>query len=226
MARSSLQSALRFPLTAVLGTEANVRVLRELARHGGELSAPSLVARSRLAQSSVREALIALEATGVVEAIGSGRARLFRLDRSHPLTPALSKLFEAEEERFDAIVEAIRAAAKISGPGIIAVWVYGSVARGEDTASSDLDIALVAEPGSMAEAEAAMQDALQDAAQALAFTPSLVGLDTHDVLRLSRESDPWWHGAIERPVPVIGGMPEALVQRIRRAARSEQVSAA
>jgi predicted nucleotidyltransferase len=227
MARSSLQSALRFPLTAVLGTEANVRVLRELARHGGELSAPSLVARSRLAQSSVREALMALETVRVVEPIGSGRARLFRLNSSHPLTSALSALFEAEEERFNAVLEAIGAAAETCGPGIIiAVWIYGSVARGEDNASSDLDIALVSTPDLLQQAENAMQDALHEAAERLAFTPSLLALDTNDVLRLSRENDPWWKGAIERCIPIRGGMPEVLVQRMRRMSDDKRISAA
>ena len=49
MARSSPQSAQRYPLTTILGTDATVRLLRELARHGGQLSAPDLMRRSGLA---------------------------------------------------------------------------------------------------------------------------------------------------------------------------------
>ena len=51
--RSSAQSVQRYPLTLMLGTEANLRLLRELSRHGGQLSAPALVARTGLAKTSV-----------------------------------------------------------------------------------------------------------------------------------------------------------------------------
>jgi len=85
MARSSAQSAQRYPLTVVLGTEANVRLLRELSRHGAQLSAPDLVRRTGLAKTSVWAGLSALEEAGVASVAGTGRSRLYSLQVDHPL---------------------------------------------------------------------------------------------------------------------------------------------
>jgi DNA-binding transcriptional ArsR family regulator len=148
MARPRPQSTLRYPLSAILGTEGNLRVLRELARHGGELSAPSLVARTMLAPASVHQSLLALEALEIVARLGSGRVHLYRMRESHPIAPALKALFRDEEARFDAILAALRAAAAGSGEDIAAVWLYGSVARGDDKPTSDVDIVVIAKSSS------------------------------------------------------------------------------
>jgi len=102
MARSAPQSAHRYPLTTILGSDAHVRVLRELSRHGGQLSAPSLVSRTGLAKTSVWAALTSLAQAGVVSVAGTGRARLYSIRSDHPLRGVLDALFEAEERRFGA----------------------------------------------------------------------------------------------------------------------------
>ena len=99
MAEHTRQSTLRYPLTEILGSVACVRTLRELMRHGGELSVSTLVLRTGLAKRSVQTALGTLEALGVVEGLGFSRGRLFRVRRTHPLTAAFEQLFEAEEQR-------------------------------------------------------------------------------------------------------------------------------
>ena len=128
MAHSAAQSIQRYPLTSILGTEANVRLLRELSRHGGQLSAPSLVARTGLGRTSVWVALTTLKEMRIVESAGTGRAVLYRIRTDHPLHAPLGALFEAEEARFAAIREVVQSAASESGPGVLAVWIYGSVA--------------------------------------------------------------------------------------------------
>ncbi|UVK49234.1 helix-turn-helix domain-containing protein (plasmid) [Mesorhizobium sp. AR07] len=76
MARSTSQSALRYPLIIILGTDENVRLLRELSRHGGLLSSPLLADRSGLARASVWSALGTLEGIGIVSSEGTGRVCL------------------------------------------------------------------------------------------------------------------------------------------------------
>jgi predicted nucleotidyltransferase len=222
MARSNPQSALRYPLTRILGVDANVRVLRELAGHGGVLSAPALVVRSGLAQSSVRAALIDLEATKVVEAIGSGRARLFRIGKRHPLAAAIGALFRAEQRRFDAVLEAVRAGAAGSGPGVIAVWLYGSVARGQDRAESDVDIAVVAEATAVPRVEETLREELRSAEEKLAFRASVLAVDVDDVVRLSSADDPWWTSTARDAMSVVGDRPDALLARLRRGRKSRR----
>lgn len=161
----------------------------------------------------------------IVESVGSGRAQLFRASRSHPLAPAVAQLFEAEETRFEAVLTSVRAAAEQCG-GIISAWIYGSVVRGQDRPDSDLDIAVVTEYGHLTRVEEAMRDAVKTAEESLGFRSSVMVIDTRDVLRLSKDQDPWWTGAIRDNIPIVGDRPEMLVawllqrtRRIRRNAR-------
>ena len=108
MSRPSAQSAQRYPITTIFGTEANVRLVRELATHGGQLSGPDLAVRTKLARASTWRALLSLEKTGIIESTGSGRVRLYNLRTEHPLSVAIAALFEAEEMRFAAIRDAVR----------------------------------------------------------------------------------------------------------------------
>jgi predicted nucleotidyltransferase len=199
-------------LTVILGTETNVRLLRELSRHGGQLSAPDLVLRTRLAKTSVWAGLISLEETGVVSVAGTGRVRLYSMAAEHPLREILDALFETEERRFGAILEAIREAARRCGPRVVAVWLYGSVARGEDRSGSDVDVAMVADEDALPSALEAVRDALHLAGRKLGFKPSVVGLEPSDVARLARERDPWWIEVVRDAVVLLGPRPDALAR--------------
>lgn len=215
MARHSPQGALRYPLTAILGSGATVRTLRELIRHGGELSAPSLVKRTGLAKASVRQALGIFEAMKVVDVIGSGRVRLFRVRREHPLATALDTLFREEEKRFEAVLKAVHMAAGRCD-GVMAAWLYGSVARGQDRETSDVDIAVVGEPKSLQRIEETMRETLREAEDQLAFTASVVTVDTNDVLRLNAANDRWWTDLARDALQIVGDSPEALRERLKR----------
>lgn len=215
MAKHVPQSVLRYPLTAILGSGANVITLRELMRHGGELSAPSLVKRTGLAKASVRQALGILTAMTVVDAIGSDRSRLFRVQRGHPLATALDALFREEEQRFEAVLAAVRTAGERCR-GLVAVWIYGSVARGLDRDSSDVDIAVVGEPRDISRIEQAMREMLQEAEGRLAFTASVVAIDTNDVLRLDATNDRWWTDLAQDSLRIVGDPPDVLADRLRR----------
>lgn len=215
MAKHRQQSVLRYPLTVILGSVANVRTLRELVRHGGELSAPSLVKRTGLAKASVRQALQILETTKIVETLGAERSRLFRVQRKHPLAAVLDGLFQEEERRFEAVLGAIRVAAERC-VGLTAAWLYGSVARGEDRETSDLDIAVVGEPEAIPLIEQTLREALVEAGESLAFRASVVAIDTRDVLRLAAENDRWWTGLADASLAIVGDPPDVFLERSKR----------
>jgi predicted nucleotidyltransferase len=209
--RATPQSFLRQPLSVVLANSANVRVLRELTRHGGELSATTLTERSKLTKPSVLASLDHLAGLGYVEVLGSLHQRLYRIVAKHPLIPALSALFTAEDHRFQSIIEAIRTAA--IGAGATAAWLYGSVARGEDRPGSDLDVALVF-PGNAGSAKAKLRETLREREDALHFSISVLGFDADDIVRLSDENDPWWVEMAKDAVPLVGPDPIALASRL------------
>lgn len=220
MARAKLESLQRYPLDAILGTDATVRLLRELCRHGGMLSGSALVVRTGLAPATIGRGLASLERVGVTEMVGSGRTHLYRLRTDHPLASALHALFATEEARFATVLSSIKSATDAAGAGVKAVWLYGSVARGEDGINSDLDLALVTEPEKSVAVADALRDALVAPSEKLNFIPSLVALDTNDVRRLSIEQDPWWTSLVDDVVVIVGPRPEVLSMELQRAAPS------
>jgi predicted nucleotidyltransferase len=197
-------------LNALLASEGNVRVLREVLRHGGELGVSEIAARSGLSPQHVRLVLAHLAKSGVVEALGLGRARLYRARLDHPLAKPLEALFRAEDERFVTLRTAIREAAGAARPGPVAVWLYGSVARGDDTPESDLDLAIVAEEGCLDAVVAQMRESLRDRAEELSISLSIVGATPADVRRADT-GDPWWQGVVRDAIPIVGPAPRALL---------------
>jgi len=215
MSRPSAQSAQRYPITTIFGTEANVRLVRELATHGGQLSGPDLAVRTKLARASTWRALLSLEKTGIIESTGSGRVRLYNLRTEHPLSVAIAALFEAEEMRFAAIRDAVREAASKNAYGLLAVWIYGSFARGEDHLDSDLDIVIVVEPNNTARAANGIRDALISPGEKLGFAPSVVELERDDIERLAHQRDPWSLGVSADAITVFGVRPVNIFARLQ-----------
>lgn len=215
MARSKPESALRHPLTLILGTDANVRLLREFSRHGGFLSSPVLAERSGLSRASVWSALGKLEATGIVDSEGTGRSRLYRLSSGHPLAASLVELFAQEALRYSNIRSAIADAVAAAHPAVVAAWIYGSVARSEDRPDSDLDLAIVASPRDLEAALQSVRLALAPPGERLGFNASVVGLAPGDVTRLSRSGDPWWTGVEGDALALLGPGPGDLAASLR-----------
>lgn len=214
---ASPQSALRRPLNAALAGEGHVRVLRELFRHGGELGAADVATRVGLSPQHVRGVLAHLVRLGLVDRLGPGRARLYRARLAHPLAEPLAALFAAEEGRFAALLAAVRDAAAAARPRPLAVWLYGSVARGEDTPESDVDLAVVArQEGDLDTTLGELRERLRDTAEALGVELALVGATPADVAR-GETGDIWWRNVVRDAVPVFGPDPRTLLARSRKA---------
>lgn len=214
----SNQSSLRYPLSEVFGSYNNVRVVRTMARHGGELSVSEISRLSGVAVQNVRVIVTALVNLRLLREIGSGRSRLFRILEDHPITGAIKAVFEAEEQRFSAVLQAVRDAAAIDGKDILAVWLYGSVARGEDGPNSDVDIAVVTTPDNLDRVINGLRERLRMAENAQVFTASVVGIGTDDVLRLHGEKDGWWINVMKDAMPLAGPDPQTLATRMGRKA--------
>lgn len=158
--RATRQSTFRQPLDELLGTVSCVRVVRELTLHGEPLSASELAERTTLSRPSAGDAVTKLVELNAVETIGTGRYVQYRLRESHFLARALQDLFRQEARRRSRVFEALRETAEHADPGPRAVWLYGSVARGEDRPGSDLDLLVVA---SSSESRQALGDLFRDA---------------------------------------------------------------
>ena len=214
--RPSPASTLYHPLDDVLGTRALVRVLRVLATHGGSLAVADIARRAKLTLPSVRTALRRLLDLEVTTGIGAGRSMVCELRQEHPLVPVLVSLFSVEQEQATTVLGAVREAAGRLDPAPWAVWLYGSVARGEDDAASDIDIALVtAAPESGAQADA-LRDAVLRTRAASAERVSVITMAPADVRRAARAKTPFWDNLRRDAVVLLGDAPADVLERASR----------
>jgi predicted transcriptional regulator len=103
------QNSLRYPLNELLGAEAHVRILRVLANDvDGPITAPNVAERTGLTIPGTHQALKRLLQSGFVVRVGGGRRHLYELNRSDKLIKALLKLFQAEKNRYGALLNSIK----------------------------------------------------------------------------------------------------------------------
>jgi len=126
-------------LDEVLGNGIRVRVLRNLLSSRSQgLTGRELSRRSKASASRTIEALAILERTGLVHRETAGPSHVWRLAREHVLIGPLDRLFQSESEIPDQLHEDLRLA--IRGLPVRQARLFGSVARGDEEASSDIDL--------------------------------------------------------------------------------------
>lgn len=181
-------SQLRHPLNGLLGSVGSVRVLRALVADRSPNSAPQLATTTGLTPQGTRLVLDALARQRFVRVLGTGRAQLYELNAGHPLAPAITALFLAEQARWDSLMASIRDILQRHGAAVHAGWLYGSVARGDDAWSSDLDIALIVDSPAVTDPLREDLMPLEDAQQ---VRVSLTALTPAELAALP-EDDAWW----------------------------------
>lgn len=151
------QSPFRAPLNGILGTEANVRLLRVLAGTGGPVAAGELARRAQLGRTTIYPALEPLERSGIVEFMGIGAQRQAQLRRRHPLAQALGDLFSAEAKRVDNLISAIRGSFGGLSLQPAAAWLEG-LEDASDPADGKLAVWIVADPKALSAITAGISD--------------------------------------------------------------------
>jgi DNA-binding transcriptional ArsR family regulator len=199
------QSALRAPLNDVFGTEGAVRLLRVLTMESTPMSVGVLAKRTRLDRSAARRALGALVDSGLVDARGAGRAPHYTLRHTHPHSPAITALFEAEHRRAEAVLDGIKGAVRRLSPPPTAVWLEGAAATEADEPGEPLLVRVVAPAPSLRETVDSLRQALGPLEQALDVPLELSGATPAD-LASRRELDRQWQLRL-RDARSLGGLP-------------------
>jgi predicted nucleotidyltransferase len=184
--------------------------MRELSLHGGQLSVGNLVNRTKISRPPILASLATLASFQIVTESGTGYARLFSLNRGSPFSTPVQALFETEERRFADILAAVKECASLFGDKVVAAWVFGSVARGEDNASSDLDVAFIADAPDIETIQNGSIDFLAAKGKELSFAPSINTLSITDLQRLRQSGDPLWKAFLNEGLVVLGPRPESI----------------
>lgn len=128
-------------LDTVLGTRARLGVLRPLATFPNREFTGREVARlAGLTAPGAIRALEELERTGLVHGRVIGATHLWSLSSEHLLTATVRGLFRQERTHMDALQGALRRG--LRGLPLRRAVLFGSVARGEENADSDVDLYL------------------------------------------------------------------------------------
>lgn len=205
------QSALRAPFNTILGTEANVRILRILGAVRSPISASELATRAKVQRSSVHRAIKALEKTGVVEYVGTGPQPRITLRERSALAKAMRQLFQAERTRYEELLTALTRAAGSIDPPPVAVWLEGSVASGNDQHGDPLVIGLVDNSRVVHQSAEAMREVVGRIEKRFAIQVEVRGRTRADLDALSdRESED-----LLDAIPLLGIPPGGLLERYR-----------
>lgn len=171
------------PGAELLG-ETEAGALRVLARVGDPISGREVARRAGGSASSTRRALERLTRAGLVQSRPSSHAVLYNANREHLLWGAVQDVLTAParlwEELADLTQEQHRG---------VTLALFGSVARGEATASSDVDLLLLLPDNTHSAETEELVDALTALVQRRTGNPAQVVVLTHQQLRAMVASD-------------------------------------
>lgn len=147
-------------------------VLAALLRTGAPMTGRQVhgLVRDQFSLWSVQRALASLAGLGVVESSTVGRAMLHTINEDHYAIQPLRVLLDPIAALRETVLRSV-------GSSVDAVILFGSIARGEPTAESDVDLAVLASPGwdGQSDLEDAVRARLGNDCDVLAFTPEEFG---------------------------------------------------
>ena len=117
--------------------------------------ANEVIGLARSGTGAVQRELARLEASGLVTVTRVGKQKHYQANASSPVFEELRAL----ALKTFALADVLRAALVPVSQGIRAAFVYGSVAKGQDTATSDIDLMIVSDRLTYAELFAVLEEA-------------------------------------------------------------------
>lgn len=138
------------PLDSAFGSRSKVRLLRLLVEQDRTVSAREAARLTGSTNPAMLAAVDELAKLGLIRREISGRQFLCRANRDHRLFEVLQRLFLGESQWPGIFFGDVRASLSgleqkgrvVSGARthVIAAWIFGSVAAGEDEPGSDIDL--------------------------------------------------------------------------------------
>jgi predicted nucleotidyltransferase len=128
-------------LNAVFSAQSNIIILRAMINYNVGISGREVSRISGLSPRACFNTLTSLENIGVVKRVRGGRDHLFAINRDNYLvSEAILPLLNAESAFLETIKKDIKSKLKNK---CNSVYIYGSVARKDESSGSDFDICIV-----------------------------------------------------------------------------------
>lgn len=130
-------------LNNIFSSRSGISILRSLFNYTTGITGREISRLTGYSPKACHETLTSLEKFNIIKRIRGGRDHLFSLNRDHYLYKnILSSSFEVENNYLNTIKDDLKKNLKNY---CISAYIFGSIARGEDTPESDFDICLVYE---------------------------------------------------------------------------------
>jgi predicted nucleotidyltransferase len=144
---------------------------------------------------SVQEALKSLTQLGLVETQTIGRAGVHTINEGHAAVAPLRALV-------DPVAILTAAIGEVTDANVQSVLLFGSIARGEATVSSDIDLAVIASPdwAGRVELEDVVRTRLGNDCDVLVFTEP-------EFQRLARDGEPVVSDIVQDGIALVGTKP-------------------
>jgi predicted nucleotidyltransferase len=146
----------RASLAEALFSRVQLRVLTLLfGQPDRTFHASEIIRLAASGSGAVQRELKRLSEAGLVDVTASANRKLYRANRASPLFEELHSLIV----KTSGLVEPLRAALQPFAKDIEAAFVYGSVAKGSDTAGSDIDLMIITDDLAYGDVYKALQKA-------------------------------------------------------------------
>jgi len=123
--------------------KARAEILRILfSQEDTELHMREIVRRSGLTLHAIQKELASLAAAEIVTSRRDGNRQYFRANKANPIYLELRGIAQKDNAIADLLMEALQ-----NAPGIVAAFIYGSVASRMEKAASDVDLFVVGTAG-------------------------------------------------------------------------------
>lgn len=185
------QDSLRSPLNELLGKDAHVRIFRALAATEEPLSVKEVADRTAITPAGTHRALKRLLKTGFVVVVGGSHAQRYTLRWTDPLLQSLIELFDAEERRYQDLLDGIRGVFYRTDPPPISAWI----SKLPQQLDQPVEISLLGETKSVAKSVRNLRTALADLERQFDVTIELHGYTRADLPRIDAVTHMYLAGA-------------------------------
>jgi predicted nucleotidyltransferase len=167
--------------------------------------ASEIIGRAQVGSGSVQRELARLEASGLIVSERIGNQKHYRADERSPVFEALRTLVL----RTSGLADVVRDALAPLAPQLLAAFVFGSIAKQEDNASSDIDLLVVSDSLTFA----ALFGALESAARDLGREINPTVHSRLEIVSLRRKKNSFIERVMEQPKIWIYGNEDVLSAR-------------
>ena len=190
-------------LSSALFSRVQSRVLGILfGQPDHEFQLSEIISRADSGRGAVQRELEKLTAAGIVALATHGTRKLYHANRESPIFNDLHQLIV----KTVGVVGPIRDALAIYRPSITSAFIFGSVAKGTDTARSDFDVMIIGDDLAYSEVYAALQKAENVLARPV--NPNLMGKS--DWIRKLKDKSPFITKILSQPKLFVFGTEDEL----------------